>query len=196
MSEVKTNKISPSTGTALTLGDSGDTFTVPAGATLTNSGTASGFGKVLQVVSTTKTSTFSRTSSSGDYGDITGLTVAITPSSTSNKILVMANISCGGTSGQEMRYKIVRDSTDIFIGDAAASQSRGSGSGRSQNSSVQEIYTGIHLDSPSSTSALTYKTQIGGEGSNVYRVNWCVDDADNNTVTRTASSITVMEIEG
>jgi len=46
--EVKTNKISPATGTAFALGDSGDTFTVPSGATLTNSGTATGFGKVIQ----------------------------------------------------------------------------------------------------------------------------------------------------
>ncbi len=43
-SEIKANKISPATGTAFTLGDSGDTFTIPSGVTLTNSGTASGFG--------------------------------------------------------------------------------------------------------------------------------------------------------
>jgi len=45
MSEVKTNKISPATGTAFTLGDSGDTFTVPSGVTLTNNGTATGFSE-------------------------------------------------------------------------------------------------------------------------------------------------------
>lgn len=44
MSEIKSNKISPATGTAFTFGDSGDTFTVPSGATLVNSGTATGFG--------------------------------------------------------------------------------------------------------------------------------------------------------
>jgi len=198
-SEVKANKVSPATGTDFTFGDSGDTFTVPSGATLAVTGaTVTGLsaGKVLQVLSTAKTNTFSRTASSGDYGDVTGLTVAITPSSTSNKILVMVSLSCGGTGGQEMRYKIVRDSTDIFIGDAADSQGRGSGAGRSNNGSTQEVLTGIYLDSPSSTSALTYKIQIGGEGSVAYRVNWCIDDADNNTITRTASSITVMEIEG
>jgi hypothetical protein len=43
-SEIKTNKISPATGTAFTLGDSGDTFTIPSGATIANSGTATGFG--------------------------------------------------------------------------------------------------------------------------------------------------------
>ena len=42
-SELKTNKVSPATGTALQIGDSGDTITIPSGATLTNSGTATGF---------------------------------------------------------------------------------------------------------------------------------------------------------
>jgi len=51
MSEIKVNKISPATGTAFTMGDSGDTFTVPSGATIVNSGTATGFGggNTLQV---------------------------------------------------------------------------------------------------------------------------------------------------
>jgi len=44
MSEIQANKISPATGTAITLGDSGDTFTIPSGATIANSGTATGFG--------------------------------------------------------------------------------------------------------------------------------------------------------
>ena len=43
MSEIQVNKISPSSGTSITLGDSGDTFTIPSGATFTNNGTASGF---------------------------------------------------------------------------------------------------------------------------------------------------------
>jgi len=42
-SELKVDKLSPATGTAFTLGDSGDTFTIPSGATIANSGTASGF---------------------------------------------------------------------------------------------------------------------------------------------------------
>ena len=43
MSELKVNKISPATGTTFTLGDSGDTFNIPSGATIANSGTATGF---------------------------------------------------------------------------------------------------------------------------------------------------------
>ena len=45
MSEIQVNKISPSSGTSITLGDSGDTFTIPSGATFTNNGTATGFGE-------------------------------------------------------------------------------------------------------------------------------------------------------
>ena len=44
-SEIKADKWSPASGTSATLGDSGDTFTIPSGATITNSGTATGFGK-------------------------------------------------------------------------------------------------------------------------------------------------------
>jgi len=46
MSTLEVNKITPSTGTSITLGDSGDTFTIPSGVTLTNNGTASGFGGI------------------------------------------------------------------------------------------------------------------------------------------------------
>jgi hypothetical protein len=55
MSEVKVNKISPRSGTDVTLGDSGDTFTIPSGATLVNNGTATGFfeGISWQSVQTT-----------------------------------------------------------------------------------------------------------------------------------------------
>jgi hypothetical protein len=44
MSEILANKITPVTGTTVTLGDSGDTFTIPSGVTVANSGTATGFG--------------------------------------------------------------------------------------------------------------------------------------------------------
>jgi hypothetical protein len=53
MSKIEVDAIEPQSGTSLTLGASGDTITIPSGATLTNSGTATGFGKVLQVVTAT-----------------------------------------------------------------------------------------------------------------------------------------------
>ena len=44
MSKLSTNEIIPVTGTTVTLGDSGDTISVPSGVTIANSGTATGFG--------------------------------------------------------------------------------------------------------------------------------------------------------
>ena len=67
MSEVKVNKISPRTNCGtVTLGDSGDTFTIPAGATITNNGTAAGFGSTGEVSwNTTKITADPNTATSG-----------------------------------------------------------------------------------------------------------------------------------
>jgi|5_EtaG_2_1085323.scaffolds.fasta_scaffold27513_1 hypothetical protein len=65
MSEVKVNKISPRSGTTVTLGDSGDTFTIPAGASITNSGTASGFGA-------TGSASWNTTVKTGDFTAVAG----------------------------------------------------------------------------------------------------------------------------
>jgi hypothetical protein len=67
MSKIEVDAIEPQSGTSLTLGASGDTITIPSGATLTNSGTATGFGKVLQVV-TSSTNT-QQTSTSASFVD-------------------------------------------------------------------------------------------------------------------------------
>ena len=86
---------------------------------LRNSGTAGTLefangGKILQVQSTVKTDSFSSNSSS--FVDITGLSVSITPSSTSSKILVFSNFSVSGdtwNSGRGIAFNLVRGSTNI-----------------------------------------------------------------------------------
>jgi hypothetical protein len=86
MSELKVNKISPRSGTDVTLGDSGDTFTVPAGASIVNNGTATGFGATGAVNwdTTAKTTGFTAVSGIGYFCDTTsaGFTVTLpaTPS--------------------------------------------------------------------------------------------------------------------
>ena len=73
MSEVKVNKISPRTACGtVTLGDSGDTFTIPSGATITNSGTASGFGATGAVSWDTSSINGTPTSRSGGGGTACG----------------------------------------------------------------------------------------------------------------------------
>jgi len=75
MSEIKVNKISPRSGTTVTLGDSGDTFTIPSGATINNQGTATNFGatgSASWVTSSIKTATFTATAGEGYFCNTTG----------------------------------------------------------------------------------------------------------------------------
>ena len=192
MSEIKVNKVSPATGTAITLGDSGDTFTVPSGATIVNSGTATGFGggKLLQCLSATKTDT--ATNSSTSFVDVTGLSVAITPAATGSKILVSWHFSVNGNNaGSSMQ--IVRDSTAICIGDAAGSRIRSSLSTAVTSGDQVRGHSGNFLDSPSTTSATTYKIQWRSNG-NTDVCNKSVNDNDTADYNRPTSTITVMEI--
>jgi len=92
MSEIKVNKISPKqTCTQLTLGDSGDTIIIPAGATITNNGTATGFGATGAVNwdTTKKTTGFTAVSGVGYFCDTTSAAFTVTlPSSPSAGAIV------------------------------------------------------------------------------------------------------------
>jgi hypothetical protein len=173
------------------------TLTLPdnTGTILTNATTA-GFpaGSVLQVVSTTKTDTFSRTSSSSDFGDVTGLSVSITPSSASNKILILANVSIAAASGQRNGFRILRNSTVVDVGDTAGSRVSVTAASSPMSSLDIEQLSAVFLDSPNTTLSTIYKIQITVEGSQLVYVNRGSSDTDNNTNFRTVSSITVMEI--
>lgn len=161
MSEIKVNKVSPATGTAITLGDSGDTFTVPSGATIVNSGTATGFGggKVLQVVGTTKTDQFSTTSTS----IVTAFSATITPSASSSKVLVMGHFCMSSTQDANTPH-LYRDTTEICLGDASGSRTRGLlGSVKYDQTRGRQV-TFSFLDSPNSTSALVYAIKVASNG--------------------------------
>ena len=155
---------------------------------------ATGFGKIAQVVSTTKTDTFTTTSS---MVDITGLSVNITPSSTSSKILVLSAVNGSQEVGVTRGYLILkRDSTDIFIGTDLGSRFGGSGSFSSVAGSIASATVSTcFLDSPSTTSQITYKWQGGNKGNpGSFYINRTEDDGNDSTQIRLASSITVMEI--
>ena len=182
MSKLEVDAIEPQSGTTLTLGASGDTVNVVG--TLQNNGAAVG-GKVLQVVFATTTTQVTNTTTS--YTD-TNLTASITPSSTSNKIYVIVNqanklqeaSSSGGNS-----IKILRDSTTIYGGDQAYENFLSIGG----VSSVQRYDRNNlnFLDTPSSTSSLTYKTQA-----RAYTAGDIISCQPENI----KSTITLMEIAG
>lgn len=166
------------------------------GLTFNNATTQSSAAKVLQVIQTVKTDTFTTTSSS--YTDITGLSVTITPASASNKILVIYNTTIGAPSGQySVGLQLVRGSTAIYLGDADGSRTRASSWSWSEGSQYSMIPTnGTFLDSPATTSATTYKLQmISPYGVTTY-LNRNEINGNNSVQGRPAASITVMEISG
>jgi hypothetical protein len=95
MSEIKVNKISPKqTCTQLTLGDSGDTIIIPAGATITNNGTATGFGRTGSVNwdTTPKTSTFTAVSGTGYFVNTTSAAITVNlPAGTAGDIVAISD---------------------------------------------------------------------------------------------------------
>ena len=168
--------------------------TFPAGPRLANVNMP--VGSVLQVVSATKTDTFSTTSTT--YVDVTGLSVSITPTSTSSKIVVSFMFNGGvDTSSQGIILQLVRNSTPICVGDAVGSRPSCTASIGVGSTYSVEAFSGSYLDSPATTSATTYKIQmIANAGVTAY-VNRSVTDRNTSLYDpRTASTITVMEIAG
>ena len=163
-------------------------------------------GKILQVVSTTKTDIFSASVTQGSSTAVTGLSVSITPSSASSKILVTVALSaaCAVSTAQEgVSAILTRGGSPICIGDAAGNRSRGtSGSGWTgtgltpTKESVRSIGV-LFVDSPATTSATTYAIEIGHTrlGTATVVVNsGAATGLDRSDVWRTTSTITVMEV--
>ena len=181
------------------------TFNLPdAAGTVLTTGNQSDFpaGSVLQVVQTVKTDTFSTTALGSSPADVTGMSVSITPSSSSNKILVMVN-GLGGYNNYQVMVRLVRDSTPISIGDANGSRPRMSTAFGAYvaNGNYEQYHLGpfsiCYLDSPATTSSTTYKLQMGTYSTYAVYLNRSHGWQDNtNYDPAVASSITAMEIAG
>jgi len=145
---------------------------------------------VVQVKSTTVTaSTFSTASSS--FVDVTGLSVSITPTSASNKVLIMSVFSCGLSAPTEVPVmQFVRGATAIGLSTGGGSQT-GTLVGEVRTQDRSYNFSMQFLDSPATTSATTYKVQtkaLGG-GYTFYLNRRGSSDQDNSI-----STITVMEV--
>ena len=117
----------------------------------------------MQVVSTTKTDSFS--SSSTSYTDVTGFSATITPSSSSNKVYVMVHVN----SSANIRYaafRLVRGSTNIAVGtDTTGAQeavtfTTGTNNAITYDDLILRNQSMAINDSPSTTNATTYKLQL------------------------------------
>ena len=164
MSEVKVNKISPRTACGTTtLGDSGDTFTIPAGVTITNSGTASGFGSTGEISwdTTVKTTgTFTATAGIGYFLNTSGGTITVNfPAGAAGSSLAFADYA---DNWQNNKVTISPNGTDK-IGGVNSNVDL-----TTQGQAVQFVYVdGTQgwinvIDSTSNVRAATYVTATGG----------------------------------
>ena len=176
MSELRTNRIVPRDG-------------LPSGSS----------GGIIQVKQTVLDTVFSSNSTS--YTDVTGMSVSITPQRSDSKILVMVTLRCAmNQSDRWSAYILLRDSQILFDGTAEGSRTQCSiwhipfvGTGTGNTFGDKNI---TFLDSPASTSSLTYKLQVKVQSGATAYVNRSMNDSNADYGPRTSSSITVMEVCG
>ena len=159
-----------------------------------------GGGGIIQVKQTTKTDTASTSSST--FADV--FTVAITPTSTSSKMLLFGDLKIGyGSYQSAIMWKFVRtvssSDTDLFIGNADGNRTRCTwGIEDTSNNSNDAVYHiasthGMVLDSPNTTSEVTYRVKWKADQNTGY-LNRTGDDANGTAYPRAASSFTVFEV--
>ena len=133
--------------------------------------------------------------------DYTLLSKAITLSSNTNKVLIMASVYLEMSDSQYdgLYGKLMRDSTQICLGDAAGSRNRASFMFPNSNVANRPVETSInYLDSPATTSEITYSVRIrddSGAGSSIY-FNRGAIDTDSAAQYRLASTLICMEVAG
>ena len=156
-------------------------------------------GGIIQIVSTTKSDSFS-SSGTTSFVDVPNLNVTITPTLNSSKILVLYDLNWATEEGH-VDCRLMRDSTMIKVGDTAGNRTRATGhwhDGGDQSGDKYDIVqtSGTFLDSPATTSSVTYKMMVGTPNSSSYNVmvNRSGHDSNSTWEGRTASSITLMEV--
>lgn len=154
---------------------------------------AVGGGKIAQVVQGLKTDTSTTTSQSFVAS---GITLTITPSANTSKILIMSTISISGSASTQPMFKLRRDNTtDLLVGDAASSRTRATGQSFVSNSNFTAQGNVVYLDSPATTSAITYEIYWRSAEGPTVAINRSVTDNDGSDYgARLASSIIAMEV--
>ena len=184
MSTLKVNNITDLGDDAVVTSGVLDTLAVPAGG-------------ILQVVSTTKTDTFT-TTALNTWTDITGLSLNITPRSISSKIFLLAEIGYADHSVVTVvAFRLMRDDTPVGVGDASGSRPQATFGRIVDFTNRGQSVSGNYLDSPSTTSTITYKLQVQNTpNAGTTYINRRADDNDAIDKLRSIATITAIEVAG
>jgi hypothetical protein len=155
--------------------------------------TAANVGIGTNVVSATLNTPF--TMSSTTFADL--LSVTITPSSATSKVLLIAHLTGHGQAGTTQIYaRFVQNSTVISVGGAEGTRTRATTNFGfdASNTAVQQSASAAFLDSPATDLAVTYKVQVAASASGSIFINRTQGNADTPTQSRTVSSLTAIEV--
>ena len=158
-------------------------------------------GAVLQVKSVTMTGvqSFAGTAFTAITDGTNALSISITPTASSSKFLLCLNINASADNGgSRFRFRFLRDSTVVGNSDTQGSRTPMATATQGSDSNAIDLQTTqMFLDSPATTSAITYsvKGQVESSSSNLH-INRSGGNANSTTVYTAASSLTVMEIAG
>ena len=164
----------------------GKTVTLPSGTG----------GKILQVVTTDYTGTFS-TSTPNTFEQITGLNRSITLSSSSSRVLILLTIGQASTgNGASGSFAVTRGGTRILLGAAAGTRGQTSIKFYMHSSSHSYGFSFIGVDSPGASGSYTYGAQASAQGGETLYVNRTQINSDltDSYEHRAASHLTLMEI--
>lgn len=173
MSQLKVNSIIPVSG-------------VPTG----------GGGGIVQTKQAFKTDITTGSGNQGTFQDISGLSVSITPTSTSSKILITFSLQFGANStGTPVGVRIERDGTGIAIADASSTRNRCTVAEQTTFSNANNtvrLASSQFLDSPSTTSSVTYNVAIVSSAD--FFINRSQEFSDGTNHSVGTSFITVQEV--
>jgi hypothetical protein len=158
-------------------------------------------GSVLQVQSATKTAPDSYALATGVHTDVSGLSVTLTPSSSSSKFLITFTVHLGCSTTTSNPYVVLSrviegTNSSVALGDAKDSRTRSTAAAgyiSSSDYTLQSVSQN-YLDSPATTSPVTYKIKVGGFASRTFFLNQT--NVSNNEGNTASSTITVIEIAG
>ena len=184
----------------LAAGSTPNTVTIPTGQKIVASdvGAIKAPGAILQLISVEATGNYSFNTATGTFTDVNGLVLNITPKFNNSKIFLTAKVDIAGASGQRFALRFTRHGSvpTSSIGDADGSRTRGHTSGVGQGSNaIDNGGMGMQfLDSPATTSQVTYKVQVTMEGNNQVVINRSITHSDSNSVYVAISTLTAMEV--
>jgi len=181
----------------LAKGSAADVLTMNTGATAPEWAAAAGGGKILQVVNNYWTTQETTTSTLGSFATMSNSVTAITPASTSNKILVMASILTGGSAYQTF-MKLQHNGSGSYVDKGIGTGATGSQLNVSfwGETTFGHMVSWNYLDSPSKDSAFNYQLLFNSRAAGTAKTNSSGETTDAAYIGWTGSSLTLLEIDG